>query len=343
MNTVNKGDQYMVTLERSLGIHMTRRTLMGMTVASAASIAFARSGVLAADDTPEQKKLAKKSVLQNGADWLQYQRLPDGSFPLSGSGPSVLASAEALHALVALQNVDVEVDLGPTVEFLTSNPEPNEIESHLSYFEAETALALAEAGVDPRDVGGKNLVQPIIDSWDPTTGWYKSEPIASFYSIALFALIDEKIPPEAIATLTSGKRDDGSFAYFAGTDSLGDSVSTAAVIQALAATGHGDDPAIGTAIDYLHLSRDTSGGVATYPGSPSDAVTTALAVMALTAAGERRTGDKWKPTIDALIAFQNESGGFRYTADQPEDDPIATATALVALAGASLPVQPSAS
>src|SRR5262245_27289966 len=144
----------MVALERSFGIQLTRRALLSVAAASAAAIAFAPPAAWAADDPPEQKKLAKASVLKNGADWLQSQRLPSGAFPLGDGAESILASTGALHALVAVRNVGIDVDIDPTVDYLSSNPEPNEMEAQMSYLGAEWPLALAEAGVDPRDAGG---------------------------------------------------------------------------------------------------------------------------------------------------------------------------------------------
>jgi hypothetical protein len=110
------------------------------------------------------------------------------------------------------------------------------------------------------------------------------------------------------------------------------------VVQALAATGHGDDPMVAGAIDYFRTVQTDGGAFAYGPGFPPDANTTALILAAFTAAGEDLGGAEWSGAVAALIAFQNESGAFRYTDQEPEDDIQVTTVALLALAGGALPV-----
>ncbi len=328
-------------LSRSVNVETTRRGFLGLAVA-AAGVAVSRRTVLAADDRPEQKRLASMSVLERGAEWLQAQQLADGGYPNVRGEPDFSATFDAISALAALRNVGVAVETDAAVAYLEAHAaELNEV---LLGREGVIVLPLVAAGADPRDFGRVDLIDGLAASWDAANGRYGAgDPILNYLALLALAGTGEAIPGEAIAAIAAIQIEDGSWSLSGGTDpGSGDSLMTSLAVQVLAAAGHRKDPEVDAAIAYLHSIRDAGGGIGFSPGAPPDTLTTAFVVAALSASGERRTGEKWKPTIEALIAVQNERGAFRYNDLAPGDDILATIAALLALAGGSLPVLPAA-
>ncbi|MEA2515858.1 MAG: hypothetical protein QOJ59_5347 [Thermomicrobiales bacterium] len=106
--------------------------------------------------------------------------------------------------------------------------------------------------------------------------------------------------------------------------------------------GRGDDAMVDDAVAFFRTGQGADGAFGSSPGSPLDASTTGLVISALIAAGENPKATQWGDAVSGLLAFQNESGAFRRTDGLREDDFTSTISALVALAGAYLPVLPTA-
>ena len=213
---------------------------------------------------------------------------------------------------------------------------------------AKLALALIAGGKDPRAFGDVDLIArltapPATPAATPTaaTGLYGE----SVYNHALIMLAlsaaTEPVPDGAIEALRATQIEDGSWA-FAGTTEpgTGDSNTTALVIQALVATGNGDDPMTDAALAYLQSVQNEFGQVLFQAGQAemADANSTALTLQALVAAGQDPTSPEWGNIARGLTVFQNVSGAFRYTDAAPRDNVLATLQAVPALAGYALPV-----
>ncbi|MFF8727621.1 prenyltransferase/squalene oxidase repeat-containing protein [Streptomyces sp. NPDC015171] len=124
----------------------------------------------------------------------------------------------------------------------------------------------------------------------------------------------------AVDWLTGQQCANGSFAAFRAAPAKGcddklkvDSNSTAAAVQALAATG-GHGGAVSKAVDWLKSVQNKDGGWSYYPGDGSDANSTSVVIGALAAAGTdpadvRKAG---KSPYDALPAWSvpcDQDGG----------------------------------
>ncbi|MFF5531372.1 prenyltransferase/squalene oxidase repeat-containing protein [Streptomyces cinerochromogenes] len=133
----------------------------------------------------------------------------------------------------------------------------------------------------------------------------------------------------AVDWLTGQQCANGSFAAFRAAPAApcddkvkADTNSTAAAVQALAATG-GHGGAVEKAVDWLKSVQNKDGGWSYYPGGPSDTNSTSVVIGALAAAGTdpadvRKSG---KSPYDALPAWsipcdQDGGGALAYQPDK---------------------------
>ena len=219
---------------------------------------------------------------------------------------------------------------------------------------AKLALAAVAVGRDPATFGGVDLVAAATaPTATPEAGTAMATPGSApgvygtgIYDHALvllaLAAVNEPAPAAAIDALRATQAADGAWAFTGETAAgAGDSNTTALVVQALVATGNGDDPMIDAALDYLHSVQTVTGQFAFQATDPlvADANSTALAVQAIVAAGQNpSSADDWGNAARGLAAFQNVSGAFRYQDADPADNLLATLQAVPALAGLPLPV-----
>ncbi|KOV90572.1 prenyltransferase/squalene oxidase repeat-containing protein [Streptomyces sp. NRRL B-3648] len=135
--------------------------------------------------------------------------------------------------------------------------------------------------------------------------------------------------PAAVDWLGGQQCANGSFAAFRADTAKpcddktkADTNSTAAAVQALAATG-GHGGVVGKAVDWLKSVQNEDGGWGYYPGGSSDTNSTAVVIGALTAAGTDPAGVRksGKSPYDALPAWsipcdQDGGGALAYQPDK---------------------------
>jgi hypothetical protein len=338
---------------RGIDLTPSRRVFLGgiAGVALGGLLGGRAGGVIAAPATPvarTQKRLAKLSVLNAGLKWIEAQRDESGRYLDAGGEVPPGTTASIISLLIALRNVGIDVETDETVAHLA--------QADLSEYErnplgnagiAQVVMALVGAGADPRDANGVDRVAQLVAAWDAKAGFYGTYLIESAVVVMALAVADEPFEDQALATIAAAQLDDGSWAYDGGS-AAGDAVTTAFVIQALAAAGRGDDATVARAVPSFRTVQagETAafgqGAFRSSPDAPPDANTTGLVVSALIAAGENPKAKKWGKAVAGLLAFQNESGAFRFTDFEPGDDLVSTVSALTALAGAYQPVVPAA-
>jgi hypothetical protein len=182
-------------------------------------------------------------------------------------------------------------------------------------------------------------------------------------SLALLAYAAEGVEPpaEAVDWLLDQQCADGGFEAFRADPSgpctapdpdafVGpDTNATAVAAQALLALG--EDAAAEDALGYLESVQNSDGGIPTIDGGLSDANSTGLTAMAVSAAGldlEDATASSGDSLADALDDLQvgckgetSEQGAFAFRADFGINaNDFATVQATIGRAGASLPVLP---
>lgn len=230
-------------------------------------------------------------------------------------------------------------------------------------------ILLAEAiGEDPAAVGsgpGEDLVarleatrtvggpdEGLFGNQTPTyDGAYRQG-----YSIAALVAAGATPDPTTIDWLVDQQCADGSWmpyradttvpcAYDAAAYVGPDSNSTAAAIHAFVAAGQGAGSEVASALSWLDSAQASDGGWGVFAGDGSDPNSTAVVMMALTAADELDApafADQAAAPMDALLSFQlgcseaSDAGSFTYPGSNGAPNLFATAQATSAAAGASL-------
>jgi hypothetical protein len=313
----------------------------------AVALLAGQAGAVAAQDdtaspaagTPSASPVAPTGdPVEVATAWLVAQQAEDGGFiGFSGESDAGL-TADALQALRAAEvaGVDVAAAIERAGAFL--------VETGPAYAatgagqSAKVVLGLVAAGVDPTAVGGTDLLANIGPA-DVETGLFGGGVYGHALVLLAHAATGQTVDAAMVDALRAHQIDDGAWAFDGTTDSgAGDSNTTALAIQALVATGNGDDPMLTAATAYLQASQIDSGAFGFQPGGEADANSTALALQAIVAIGDDPTGSAWNDAASALPAFLNPSGALRFTDDEPADNIYATVQAIPALAGLPLPV-----
>jgi hypothetical protein len=279
------------------------------------------------------------SPVTNAVAWLQTQQGSDGGF-LGFSGTSDAGTtADAILALAAARNDGVAVDLTKAVDYLEKNA--------LVYAQtgpgqsAKLVLAVVAAGGDPTNVENVNPLSIVQVSAKSETGLIGFGPFDHALGVLALVATGNDVPSTAIDVFRTTQLDDGSWSFDGTTaNGGGDTNTTAIAIQALAAAGQSNDPMVAKALDYLKSTQTATGGFPYQPGQTKngDANSTAIVFQAILAIGQDPASADWKNAAAALAAFQNRSGAFRYTDDEPDDNLFATLQALPAIAGQPYPI-----
>ena len=278
--------------------------------------------------------------ITDGLAWLKTQQQADGGFTNGFSEGSDLGTTCDIVLAIAADGQDtstwVSDDGNSPLDYLRAQVTGGAVDT--LGLKAKVVLALLATGQDPTAFAGSDLIAELETAYDEDTSSY-GETIFD-HALVMLALsnADRPVPDGAAQYLLDNQGDDGAWALFAGTDSAGDTNTTALAIQALLATGHQDE--IGEAFTYLGDVQNDDGG---FPyQSPSDygtdtyANSTAIVLQALLAAGESLSdwSPKGKSPLDALTGlYDAESNAFFWQAAVPGGNVLATAQAIPAVAG----------
>lgn len=210
------------------------------------------------------------------------------------------------------------------------------IERHASALTATTdielaTLALAAAGRNPSNAGGRNLVRAIQTSLHK--GRIGTLVASNQFGILALKAAGASIPAAARRTLIADQNRDGSWPVSLGGD--GDSNLTASGIMAAVALGIAPtSTVIVRAVAYLKRFR-SHGGYALTAGSTPDAQSTAWVLQGLAAAGKR------DPAAEAyLTSLQGSTGAVAYQRGLAITPVWVTAQAALGLARRPLPLRP---
>ncbi|MCX2727177.1 terpene cyclase/mutase family protein [Thermomicrobium sp. 4228-Ro] len=281
-------------------------------------------------------------ALANATAWLVTQQRPDGGFAgFSGeSDPGMTVDAVLALAAAGLDPAQPHPEHGTSpVAYLASAAN--------SYGQkpggaAKLALAAVASGRNPRAFGGVDLVARLEQAYDRQTGLYDQQLFSNAYALLALAAAGVNVPEAAVQAVLARQASDGSWAWDGSTEpGAGDSNTTALVVQALAALGYADHPAVARALQYLRSVQAPDGAFAYQPADPlvGDANSTALVVQALLAVGEEPQSVDWRFALDALARFANPSGALRWRDDAPDDNLFATVQAIPALARQPFPLR----
>lgn len=282
---------------------------------------------------------ANDAAVQRAVEYMRTQQADDGTF--AGFGAS--STADAIYALVAADVNPAEFKSGQAsaVDGLAKLAPEAAKETGVA---AKFVLAALLAGQNPRALGGMDLVAVVEQGRNASNGRYGAD--VSSHALSLLALQAAGAPPPAdsVVALERLQLPDGGWSFDGTVNTGSDTNTTSLALQALQATG-GTDETKQQAIQYLRTQQNVDGG---FPfsqtsqfGNASDANSTSLALQAILASGD--TLNNWvregRTPLDRLLAFQNESGAFRFQEAQAEDNQLATYQAVPAVEGETLPLE----
>jgi hypothetical protein len=291
-------------------------------------------------------------ALADGPDavaWLKAQQNTDGGFgdPASAAG----ATADVLLAAAASgeNGLDWAQQDGSTAR---SYLEANASSIAKAGDVAKVILALVASGVNPRDVGGVDLVAR-LESMVGEEGKIGGEgDFVNEHAYAMIALssVQRPVPAASVDYLLGLQLANGSWSWNGDTtEGSGDNNTAAMAVVALIAAGTpADHVQIEKTLALFHEQQNEDGGFPYVKPSPwgtdSDANSTAVVIWALLAAGEDPAGVDWKvrgqdgySALDRLRAFQNENGAFRWQEATADDNFASTVQAAVAVEMKTLP------
>lgn len=262
-----------------------------------------------------------------------YGPTADVGLALLATGQQPAALEDVLAYLTTPEAVDTYVHGGEFDGDTVDDPTYVGANAKLGYL-------VTRAGLDPRAVGGDDLVEGMRSLEDPDTGAFHDRSDFGDFANVLghsFALLFldavPKVDPSAasIQYLVDAQCPDGGFPQDFGGETCDSNVdATGLALQALVATDAAADVRTET-VDFLLAQRDEDGAwVSGETGGDRNVNTTGYAGMGLLAAG----GDV-ATTRQFLREVQNPDGGLPITPGA-HSDAIATAQALPLLAGTTL-------
>lgn len=283
--------------------------------------------------------------LRAATEWLMSQQDESGGFPGFDGEPEVSITVDAMIALVAAQlnGVDTGSSIEDAVAFIEAG------DGALVYAQtgpgqaAKLVLGAAAYGGDPHDVAGVDPLSLVESGPSPDTGFYGAGVYDHALALLALGATGTAVPDSAITVLIDSQAPGGGWAFDgATTEGAADSNTTALVIMALVATGHGDSPMIGDGLAYLHTTLVGDSGATFQPArdAVADSNSTALVLQAVIAAGDDPASQEWGNLPAALASFQNDSGAFFYNETDPANNIFSTVQAIPAVAGYAQPVMP---
>ena len=288
------------------------------------------------------------SPVEAASAWLREQQDASGGFLGLSGEPDPGTTTDAVMALYAAQPRDsaAAAALDAALAYLEHGENGADYARTGPGQAAKLALAAVTGGRDSRDFAGLDLVAAMTAPLatpvpDGIAGIYGDDLYDHALVLIALAAAGEEIPDEALQPVRTAQGEDGGWAFDGSTaGGAADSNTTALVIQALVAAGHGDDPMIDRALPFLSTLLVPDSGFAYGPADSlvADANSTALVLQALIAAGEDPASPEWGNAPLALALFQTPSGGVRYMATDEEPNLLATVQAIPAMEGLSLPV-----
>jgi energy-coupling factor transport system substrate-specific component len=275
---------------------------------------------------------AQASDVSRAADWLEAQQHPSGGFAAdSGREAGVEMTAWAMLGLAAAGRnpLDVVKDGKSPVDFIRSHIDELGDAGDV----ARTILALEAAGVDPRSIGGEDLVARLLSQRRANGSYQRWPGTSAFAVLALRAAGANDAAAPTVEWLRKVQGKDDGWGNEPGDASTPE--VTGAVLQVL-------DPgsrAAARALDYLRQVKRPNGGFAPFKNVSANAQATAWASQGLLAAGKDpgRFGEG-KSSFAFMRELQAEDGYFLQAPGVDVSRVWVTADVLVALSGNHLPV-----
>jgi len=275
-------------------------------------------------------------------EWLRTEQADDGSYSTDFGHPAGI-TCDVLLAVAASggdpSTWRISPDKPSIADYIASTGPEYATDAAST---AKMIVALAAAGLDPRDSGSQDFLAR-LESLSDGTGTYDPGAVGQAWSIlALVAAQDEQAPAAALAVLKGYQLESG--AWPAGWGPEND--TTCLALQALIAAGEPkDSESVQQALAFLKQQQNEDGGFPTIKpsdwGTDTNANSTASVIMALAALGDDPVGPGWTKAdanpLTALLDLQAEDGKIEF--QRGVGSPLmATTQATLALLGKALPL-----
>lgn len=276
--------------------------------------------------------------------WMRQSQGPDGGFSTGFSDGSDLGTTAEVVLAVAAAGQDVSTwesaDGASPLDYVVYQVATGQVTDVGNVSKA--VLVAVATGQDPRNFGGRDLIDQLLVGQDSATGMFGDTLFKHAYAVLALRNAGAGVPETAVTAMTSQFTEDGAWALFGGTTpGTADTNTTALVMQALVAVGRPD--AAAGALPYLRRMQNEGGG---FPyqkpsawGTETDANSTAVVLQALNALGEplSRWVKNGTDPLGALLAlWDKDSGGYFWQASTPAPNMLATAQAVQAGEGMTL-------
>ncbi len=325
-------------LAGALSRFRTRLDVTWSAAPAAASVALLAVVAGAALSAPSDAEAAAPKA---SVRFLERAQNADGGFGAApGAGSTGLHSGWAALGLAAagVNPADVKRPGGKSLAgYLAASPSST---SDVGAIE-RTILAVTAAGLNPRSVGGKDLVARLAAKQRANGSISGRVNTTSYGVLALKAAGGRAsgVRRGAAWVARQQNRDGGfSFATKGAASGIDD---TAGAVQALVAGGRAGSKPVRRAVRFLLRRQNADGGFPLQPGGASNAQSTAFAIQGLVAAGRapRNVRRKGSRAPDAFLrSLMDTNGSIRYSRTSAQTPVWVTAQAVAALAARPLPI-----
>ncbi|WP_372789341.1 prenyltransferase/squalene oxidase repeat-containing protein [Paraconexibacter sp.] len=324
-------------------------TVALLAVLSATALAVAGTGAPAAEasarSTGSPTATAAASAVSRAGTYLARSQNRDGGFgPARGTASTPLFSSWAVMGLRAAGRTPSRTRRGTRTATSRLIADARRVRATGDL--ERTILAVRAAGLNPRRVGGRDLVRALLAKRDRDGSFDGLTNLSAFGVLALRAggrsASDSSVVRAARFVQRQQNRDGGfNFARRGSASGVDD---TGAAIQALVAArrGRGKGGAISRAVSYLRRRQNSDGGFGAGAGSGSNAQSTAFAVQGLLAAGVnpdrvKRRGSR--SPMAYLRSLMASNGSVRYSRTRAQTPVWVTSQAVLALARKPFPLR----
>lgn len=264
-------------------------------------------------------------------NYLRGRQQPDGGFAEPGASSSEHLTTYVIPAIAAAgEDPKLWTEAGNSpIDFLKT-----QMGSWTKLTDVERAcLALASAGVEPRDFNGRNLVAE-INANIASDGHIGDSISEHIWGVIALKAANESLPSGSLAWLKSVQNTDGGFSFSAGSGS--DPDDTGSALQAMIISGAApDDASVDRAVKYLAYCQADDGGFK-WNADFSNTASTAWAIQGIAASGRDAGSSDWqtssgKTPIQYLMDSQQPDGHIKYTSTSDSKPAWMTAESIPAL------------
>jgi energy-coupling factor transport system substrate-specific component len=280
------------------------------------------------------------SAGDRAATYLERAQNRDGGFGAApGQSSSQLFTGWTALGLAAAHRNPRDVHNGGknVIEFVRANAGGLDDTGELE----RTILVLAASGLSPHKFVGRDLVSELRRRRGSDGAYSGKTPLTAFAVMALKASGQggSGAARQSARWLAAQQNKDGGFS-FGKRGSSSDVDDTGAVLEALAAAGHGGNT-VKRAVGFLRRSQHPSGGFGQFADADPNAQSTAWAVQGLVAAGRSPSGftrSGGRDPIAYLQSLQLDNGSVRYSRTSGQTPVWVTAQALAAFERRPFPI-----